>query len=202
MLALNPLKLTDMAFEILYTPKAEVRWAYLITAREQLDPSKPKAWTCELVLQNSDPKTKAFLEKLEEQFVAAHGTKKRRSDKGQPWKPDKDKPQELTVVKFKANEFVRDDGSKAAGPKVIDAKKQSWDGRSIGNGSKVIIAFTVYPWERAEGCGLQLQPKAVQVVDFVAYEEQDATGGFEEQDGYVVPGVAEEFDEFAEEAPF
>ena len=192
-----------MASEILYTPKAEVRWAYLITAREQLDPSKPKAWTCDLVLENNDPKAKAFLAKLEEQFVAIHGTKKRRSDKGQPWKPDKDKPSELTIVKFKANEFVRDDGSKAAGPKVIDAKKQPWDGRSIGNGSKVIVAFTVYGWERPEGCGMSLQPKAVQVVDFVPYEEFDATGGFEEQEGFAVPGVADEFDEFAdEEAPF
>jgi len=191
-----------MASDIHFTPAAPVRWCHLISARTQLDESKPKAWTCELVLDNNDAKHKAFLAKLDQIFTDTHGTKKKRSDKGQPWKPDKDDPTK-TVVKFKALEFVREDGSKATGPQIIDAKRQTWDGSQIGNGSELIIKFSTYGWERPEGTGLSLQPKAAQVLTFVAREEEDATDGFEEQDGYSVTQPVGFVDEFAEdEVPF
>jgi len=142
------------------------------------------------------------LAKLDQIFTDTHGTKKKRSDKGQPWKPDKDDPTK-TVVKFKALEFVREDGSKATGPQIIDAKRQAWDGSQIGNGSQLIIKFSTYGWERPEGTGLSLQPKAAQVLTFVPREQEDATDGFEEQDGYSVTQPVGFVDEFAEEeVPF
>lgn len=193
-----------MPSEILYSPLAPVRWAHLITAREQLDPSKPKAWTCELLLSQSDPKHVDFLVHLGQIFTETHGAKKKRSDKGTPWKTDKEDTT-ITVVKFKAQEFVREDGSKAAGPRIIDARKQPWDGQQIGNLSKVILAFTTYGWERPEGTGLSLQPKAVQVVDLVPYTQETGLDGFEEQEGYSVATAApaaDEFDEFSDEVPF
>ena len=191
-----------MASDIHFTPAAPVRWCHLISARTQLDESKPKAWTCELVFDNNDAKHKAFLAKLDQIFTDTHGTKKKRSDKGQPWKPDKDDPTK-TVVKFKALEFVREDGSKATGPQIIDAKRQAWDGSQIGNGSQLIIKFSTYGWERPEGTGLSLQPKAAQVLTFVPREQEDATDGFEEQDGYSVTQPVGFVDEFAEEeVPF
>ena len=194
-----------MPSEILYSPQAPVRWAHLITARETLDPSKPKAFTCELLLSSSNPKHVAFLTRLDQVFTDTHGAKKRRSDKGTPWKTDKDDGT-LTVVKFKAQEFVRDDGSKAAGPRVLDSRKQPWDGSEIGNGSEVILAFTTYGWERPEGVGLSLQPKAVQVVTFVPRADlgDAAADGFTEQEGgYSVAQPAGFVDEFGdEEAPF
>ena len=194
-----------MPSEILYSPQAPVRWAHLITARETLDPSKPKAFTCELLLSSSNPKHVAFLTRLDQVFTDTHGAKKRRSDKGTPWKTDKDDGT-LTVVKFKAQEFVRDDGSKAAGPRVLDSRKQPWDGSEIGNGSEVILAFTTYGWERPEGTGLSLQPKAVQVVTFVPRADlgDAAADGFTEQEGgYSVAQPAGFVDEFGdEEAPF
>lgn len=192
-----------MASDIHFSPAAPVRWCHLITARTQLDESKPKAWTAELVLDNNDPKHKAFIAKLDAIFTDTHGTKKKRSDKGQPWKADKEDPSK-TVVKFKAQEFVREDGSKATGPQIIDAKRQPWDGSQIGNGSELIIKFSTYGWERPEGTGLSLQPKAAQVVQFVPREEQDATDGFEEQEGgYALADAGGYHDEFAdEEAPF
>ena len=52
-----------MAKDIFRTPLAAVRWAHLITPRHQLDKSKPKAWTADLLLPNGD-------------------------EKGFPWKPD------------------------------------------------------------------------------------------------------------------
>ena len=193
-----------MATEILYSPQAPVRWAHLINARETLDPSKPKAFTCELLLSSSNPKHVEFLVKLDALFTDTHGARKKRSDKGTPWKTDKD-DSNITVVKFKSNEFVRDDGSKAAGPRIIDSRKQPWDGSEIGNNSEVILAFTIYGWERPEGTGLSLQPKAVQVVTFVPRADlgEAATDGFSEQEGgYSVAQPAGFVDEFADEAPF
>ena len=191
--------------DIIYTPVAPVRWAYLITAREQLEPNKPRAWTCDLLLSQLDPKRAAFLEKLEQVFIDAHGSMKKRSEKGEPWKKDKEDAT-LTVVKFKALEFVRDDKSKVRGPRIIDSRKQAWDDQAIGNGSKCIIAFTVHPWNRPEGTGLTLIPSAVQVVSLVPYEGSDekAVDGFTEQEGgYSVAQPAGFVDEFGdEEAPF
>lgn len=183
--------------KVLYSPLCEARWAYLIEPRAQMDPDKPKAWSVDLVMKKDDPKTEAFIKRLEEVFVAEHGTKKRRSDKGFPVKPDKNDPN-LLIAKFKAQQLIRDDGSSAPAPKVIDSKKQAWSGDAIGNGSKLIVAFKPFAWDRPEGCGLSLILRAAQVVHFVPYEGDDATDGFEEQEGYTVAGVADEFDEFAE----
>jgi hypothetical protein len=188
--------------EIFFTPQAPARYCFLITARPQLDESKPKAWTCELVLSNDNPKHQAFLERLKQRFADIHGTVKKVSDKGEPWKPDKNDPTK-TVVKFKTLEFVREDGSKAKGPQIIDAKRGPWDGSAIGNGSELIIKFQISPWDRKqEGVGISLHPTAAQVVGFVAREEQDATDGFEEQEGYSVAAAPDGYhDEFADEEP-
>ena len=194
-----------MASDIYFSPAAPVRWCHLITARTQLDESKPRAWTCELVLDpTGNPEHKKFLAKLDQVFTDTHGSKAKRSDKGQPWKADREDASKV-VVKFKALEFIREDGSKASGPQIIDAKRQPWDGSAIGNGSELIIKFSTYGWTRPEGVGLSLQPKAAQVVAYVAREEQDATDGFGEvEGGYVVGSTPEYVDEFgdSEEAPF
>ncbi|MEX0588358.1 MAG: hypothetical protein WD136_03795 [Cyanobium sp.] len=100
-----------MAKTIFRTPLAEARWAHLISPRHQLDKSKPKAWTCDLLLANSDEKAQSFLLAMEDQFIALHGSRKRRAEKGFPWKADKEKPSELTVVRFKVPQFQRRDGS-------------------------------------------------------------------------------------------
>lgn len=72
-----------MASETYFTPQAPARYCFLITARAQLDESKPKAWTCDLVLSNDNPKHQAFLDKLKQRFTDIHGTVKKRSDKGE-----------------------------------------------------------------------------------------------------------------------
>lgn len=190
---------TDTKAKTLYSPLAEARWAHLVTPRAQMDESKPPAWSVDLVLPANDPKTIAFHKALEDAFIAEHGANKRRSDKGFPLKTDKNDPN-LLVAKFKAQQLVRKDGTTAPAPKIIDAKKQPWNGASIGNGSKLIVAFRIFPWTRPEGCGISLILKAAQVVEFVPYLEDDATDGFEEQaGGYTVPSFADEFDEFADE---
>jgi len=191
-----------MAAEILYTPQAEARWVNLINPRPQLDTSKPPAWSCDLLIDSTKPEHAAFMQRLEAAFIEAHGTKKRRSDKGQPWKPDKENPQ-IVVVKFKSQQFTRRDGTLAPGPQIIDARRQPWDGAAIGNGSVLRLSFIVYPWERPEGVGISLQPRAAQVVEFVPYQQADPTEAFGEVPGGFVVGAASGYtDEFAEDMPF
>ena len=112
-----------MAKTVFRTPLAAVRWAHLITPRHQLDKSKPKAWTCDLLLPNNDEQAQSFLLAMEDQFIALHGSRKRRAEKGFPWKADKEKPSELTVVRFKVPQFQRRDGSLSEGPRIVDARK-------------------------------------------------------------------------------
>lgn len=185
--------------KILYSPLAEARWVNLIDARPQMDPDKPKAWTCDLVLPAADPKTVAFQQRLEEALVAEHGAKKRRSDKGFPIKPDKANP-ELLICRFKSQQNQKSDGSFWPGPKIIDSRKLPWDGRAIGNGSKLIIAFKLIGWDRPEGVGITLIPTAAQVVHFVPYIEDDGADGFDEQEGgfSVADAAADEFGEEGE----
>ncbi len=179
-----------MARNLFRTPLAEVRWAHLITPRPQLDRSKPPAWTCELLLANDDPEHQSFLLAMEDQFIALHGSRKRRAEKGFPWKPDKEQPDQRTMVRFKIPQFQRRDGSLSEGPRIVDAAKQPWDGAAIGNGSRVVVAFDIYDWDGENGCGMTFQPRAVQVVDFVPYEQVDPTDEFEARDGYTTPTTA------------
>jgi len=188
-----------MASEMFYSPKAPVRWAHLINADEY---EGKWSYSCELVLSNDDPAHAAFLKRLDAEFIALHGAKKARSSKGTPWKPDKDDDSK-TVVRFKTNRFENPNGTFSKGPRIVDAKKQPWDGREIGNGSILIVGFTIYPWSRSEGCGISLQPKACQVVDFIAREDlgESVADGFEEQDGFSVADSTGYVDEFGDEEP-
>jgi hypothetical protein len=180
-----------MAKDQFRTPLAEVRWAHLIEPRLQVDKAKLKAWTCDLFLRNDDQQAQAFLLAMEDQFTSLHGSRKRRAEKGFPCKPDKEKPSELTMVRFKIPQFQRKDGTFSDAPRIVDAKRQPWNGAAIGNGSKVIIAFDIYDWDGENGCGMTFQPQAVQVVDFVPYEQVDPTAGFDEQEGYSVSSQAQ-----------
>ena len=188
--------------ETFYSPKAPVRWAHLINASEY---EGKYSYSVELVLDNNNPDHKAFLDKLEAEFIAQHGAKKARAERGCPWKPDKNDATK-TVVKFKANRFDNEDGTFSKGPKIVDSKRAAWDGREIGNGSEMIIGFTIYAWDAKQGCGITLQPRACQVVGYVPREDPaDAVAdGFEEQEGGYVVGGDSYVDEFGddEEAPF
>jgi hypothetical protein len=48
----------------------------------------------------------------------------------------------------------------------------------------VVVAVDIYDWDGENGCGMTFQPRAVQVVEFVPYEQVDPTDGFDELDGY------------------
>ena len=172
-----------MAKELIKTPLAEVRWAKLLAPQKQYDESKPLAWSCELLLPNDSKDTQRFLLEMEDKFTEVHGTSAKKSVHAFPWGPDKEKPKELTVCRFKLPQFTRRDGSASEGPVIYDSRKNPWDGKEIGNGSKVIIAFDIYGWSGAAGAGMTFQPRAVMVVDLVEYERGKPDEIFETVEG-------------------
>ena len=187
-----------MASETFYSPKAPVRYARLVNAGFYKD---KWSYNVELILTDANPAHKAFLDKLESEFVALYGTKRQPAENGKPWLSLGDG---TTRVKFKTNRFENSDGTFSKGPRLVDAKRQPWNGQEIGNGSEMIISFTVSSWK--EDVGISLHPKACQVVSFVPREDtagEEAAEGFEEQEGYSVAAADGYHDEFGdEEAPF
>ena len=185
-----------MASETFYSPKAPVRYVHLIHADEY----KGKwFYSVEMILDDSNTAHKSFLARLETEFSAEHGAKKKRAPHGAPWAPIDGQPGK-TRVRFKTNRFQNDDGTFTKGPRLVDAKKQPWNGAEIGSGSEMIVGFTIRGWDGEEGCGITLLPKAAQVVAYVPREdagEQVAEGFDEVEGGYAVADAGGFVDEFA-----
>ena len=157
--------------QLLKTPLGECEWFKLLgEAREnKFEPTKPRTWTVDFVLDNSNPDHMAWIEEMEAMYSQVHGEKKKSSN-WFPCSPYKDDPRKKTVVKFKLPEFARKDGTKSEGPAVFDSARKFWDPKKlIGNGSKIVIAFDIYAWSGPSGAGMTFQPRQVQVVDYKPY---------------------------------
>lgn len=174
-----------MPSELLYTPPTEAQWIHLIDPRPQLDPAKPPAWTFNLLF----PSDHKIFQELTEKINAIHGEKKR--DPKLPWKPHPDR-EGIMVLKFKAVQLTRRDGTAIPGPRVVDAKKQEWAAGNIGNGSVLRACYFIHPFDRPDGHGVTLIPKSVQVLKFVPIS--DGSEGFEEDEN----GYAQEQEQEAE----
>jgi len=74
---------------------------------------------------------------------------------------------------------MKKDGSKRPAPSVLDSQNNSWDGKLVGNGSKVNVKFLPYEWQYAGKAGTSADLLAVQVTDLVEYNKED----FEAVDG-------------------
>ena len=185
--------------EILYSPIAEARYAFLIDPRQQLDPEKPKAWSCQLIFPAGDPGGQQMLEAVRAAFKEHHG-KATPADKGIPIRPDKNDPT-ILVARFKSQQNFRDDGTPYPGPTVVDSRRQPWDGSAIGNGSRLRLAYFINPWTNVEGAGLTLIPTAAQVVEHVAYNPDGGASGFDEVPGGAVAGAVDAADGFDDEEP-
>ena len=187
--------------DLLKTPLAEVRWCKLVgDPHPAYDATKPPEWSVDVVLDSKNPEHQDFIDSLEEHYLQEHGKKSKKSQYYLPIAPDKDNP-DLMLFKMKTKCFTRKDGTSSEGPTIIDSNRNPWNGKLIGNGSKMIVAFDWYAWSGAAGCGLTAQPHMAMVVDLVEYnagpkasiEDFDPIPG-----GYVE--TAEE--ELAEAMPF
>jgi len=102
-------------------------------------------------------------------------------------KPANDKhPTDYVVIKQKVNK--QDGSGRFNPPVVIDSAKEPWDGRKLGNGSKVHVLYNAREWKFAGNTGVIADLKKVQILDFVPYVDTSGTDEFDvEKGGYVIP---------------
>ena len=158
-----------MATELLRTPVLEVRWCQLLgDARDnKFDPTKPPTWQIKAVAPSSNAEAVSCVEALEGKFEELHPGEKKHTH-WLPIKPDKEDPT-IQLITFKLSQFTYKDGNKSEGPVVYDAQGNHWPAdKQIGNGSKMRIGFDIYAWKAPTGCGLTFQPRAAQVVEWLA----------------------------------
>ena len=101
-------------------------------------------------------------------------------------KPANDKhPTDYVVIKQKVN---NPKGGRFNAPVVVDAAKEPWDGRKIGNGSKVRVLYNPRPWTYAGKEGVTADLKKVMVTDLIPYADASGTDEFDvEEGGYTIP---------------
>ena len=101
-------------------------------------------------------------------------------------KPANDKhPTDYVVIKQKVN---NPKGGKFNAPIVLDALKEPWDGRKIGNGSKVRVLYNPRAWTYAGKEGVTADLKKVQIVDLIPYADASGSDEFDVvEGGYVIP---------------
>jgi len=86
------------------------------------------------------------------------------------------------VFIFKANS-KNSKGEPMFPPGVVDAKCNKYEG-TIGNGSKVKIAYNLYEYNAKGNKGVALSLNGIQVLDLVEYKS-DAASLFSEEEGFV-----------------
>jgi|TARA_R110000803_G_scaffold11312_2_gene33902 hypothetical protein len=81
------------------------------------------------------------------------------------------------------------DGSDREAPRVLDAKRNPWDNRLIGNGSVAKIKIQPFDYNYAGKSGVSSDFMAMQVIDFVPYG--DAASDFQDEDGFSIDSELE-----------
>lgn len=155
------------------TPVVEVQWCKLLGAARpnKFEPNKPPTWEIEILLDNDNPEHMAWCEEIESKFAELHPNEKK-SANWLPIRPDKEQPRKRQSCRMKLKEFTFNDGNKSEGPTVFNKDGTIWpETQLIGNGSKMRIGFEIYPWKGPSGAGMSLQPRAAQVVEWVAAPE-------------------------------
>ena len=154
------------------TPVVEVQWCKLLGEPRinKFEPKKPPTWSIEIVLDNSNTEHMAWVEEIENKFDELLPGKKK-SAHWCPVKPSKDEPRKKMTCRFKLPQFTFKDGNTSEGPTVFDKDGNLWNQKElIGNGSKMRIGYDIYAWgaDSTTGAGLTLQPRAAQVVEWLA----------------------------------
>ena len=185
-----------MASELMSTPVLEIQYCQLLgSPRKQnfknTDGSeKPRQWTIDVLLDSQIAEHLEWIENVESQFEINFGKNQTKATHWCPIKADKkhsvarNEAQRFYIAKFKANEFIRSDGTSNEPPVVFDIYGNSWpEEKLIGNGSKMKIAYSIYAWGAGSqsGAGLTLQPVQAMVMEHVAYSAANADCVFETQ---------------------
>lgn len=166
------------------TPLGEFRWFKLDTPQAGLDNKEDLYYSVEMYLDTSQRDTIEFVEMIEEIAAELLGND-RRSTHALPIKEGDEEG--LVRVRFKSKQLIRNDGTPAPGPIIVDSKKNPWPiGTAVGNGSKGVVAFKAIKWSSRTGSGISLIPTACMVVEHVPYEVENPLDMLDEQEGFVI----------------
>jgi len=136
----------------------KVYWASVVEPNTTYEP----AWQVDICIE--DAETKAKLESI-----------------GLPIKNKGDDRGDFFSAKRKVK---KKDGSDRDAPRVIDAKRNPWDNRLIGNGTVAKIKVQPYDWDYAGKSGVSSDFMGMQVIDLVTYG--DPSNDFQDEDGFSI----------------
>ena len=136
----------------------KVYWASVVEPNTTYEP----AWQVDICIE--DAETKAKLESI-----------------GLPIKNKGDDRGDFFSAKRKVK---KKDGSDRDAPRVIDAKRNPWDNRLIGNGTVAKIKVQPYDWDYAGKSGVSSDFIGMQVIDLVTYG--DPSNDFQDEDGFSI----------------
>lgn len=158
--------------------RGTAQWAFLNKLDTKFDP----CWRVDLII------TKEDRDRLisESKQIAKKGMKISMDDEGQ------------FVVKFRRNLERADGKGENKPPRVVDRHKVPFT-ENIGNGSEVIVQYSLYEWSNKYGTGVGADLKGVQVVTHVPYNSSGVEDGeeFEElEEDASTPSDDEDFEEF------
>jgi hypothetical protein len=169
-------------FKEYVSPVGTLAWPYFLTPTAF--EGGEEHYKCDLVLDEQEAaEFAALVDGLHEECCNTNAatTKKKAAP---PYKPalDKDKNEIPGKVAFRFKVKAVIDTKKGPWdrqPKVFDAQGTPLTGIDVGGGTKARIAFTVYSWATAGlGCGVTLQPVAVQVIDLVEKRHGKSAEGY------------------------
>jgi hypothetical protein len=92
------------------------------------------------------------------------------------------------IIKFKRKVFKKD-GTYADKPALVDANLNPVT-TSVGNGSEVIVQYSVYEWSNNFGAGTGSDLSGVQIINLVEFKAGDGAE-FEKEDGFTSTSPAE-----------
>lgn len=136
----------------------KVYWASVVEPNTTYEP----AWQVDICIE--DAETKAKLESI-----------------GLPIKNKEDDRGDFFSAKRKVK---KKDGSDRDAPRVMDAKRNPWDNRLIGNGTVAKIKVQPYDWDYAGKSGVSSDFMGMQVIDLVTYG--DPSNDFQDEDGFSI----------------
>jgi len=79
---------------------------------------------------------------------------------------------------------MKKDGSNRNPPVVLDAKRNPWDNRLVGNGTTAKIKIQPYEYSYAGKAGVTADFIAMQVIDLVPYG--NPSNDFQDEDGFTI----------------
>jgi len=79
----------------------------------------------------------------------------------------------------------RPDGSMRNAPSVIDSQNSPWNGKLIGNGSKVNVKAFPFDWDYGGKTGRSVDLAAVQVVELIEYTKEPVEDFTPVEGGYI-----------------